>query len=106
MRDGTRYVPGLMQLQSLTKALSQRLYALFRAPMYYQQPRFHVSVAYWEPSEACPRAALERISEELAAALNRSLDADLRALRPIYAQTITVQVGKARDSVTIHTRSK
>lgn len=95
-----------MQLQSLTKALSQRLYALFRAPMYYQQPRFHASVAYCEPTEACPRAALERIGEELASALNRSLDTYLRALRPIYAQTITVQVGKARDSVTIPIRSK
>ncbi|WFD40830.1 poly(U)-specific 3'-to-5' RNA exonuclease [Malassezia japonica] len=65
---------GWHELQSLTKALSQRLYALFRAPMYYQQPRFHASVAYCEPTEACPRAALERIGEELASALNRSLD--------------------------------
>lgn len=85
---------GWHEMAGITQALDRRLHTAFRAPVYYAQPRFHVSTAYRAPQAGEERTCVVREGERWANTLNAELGAALRAHAPIAVHTAGAQVGK------------
>lgn len=89
---------GWHEMHTVTCALNRQLHALFQAQPYYTAPRFHTSIAYWDPQPERARSQLIQQGEALAAYLNTHADTHVRC-GPVRVHEIVAQFGKATMAI-------
>lgn len=83
----------LYQLYALVQELNLRFQRLFGARQYYDEARFHASVAFMD-NASVPRQQLIRRCHDLAEKLNGALEQEICHVGPLHVSVLSARVGR------------